>query len=171
MRRTNMITYDDRTERKDRKGMSFAALWPGGSCRLVQYTFPYASIHLHDEGPRQGPPAGYQGPRRHLAVVLFRREDRRTRLERGGQELAAANHGGRGHELHRRSVSRGRHLDRLPAAGAAAQSCEDGPGERGGGGCWNQDVAHVLRRSEREARRRSVSRRHGEGHGRAVADS
>src|SRR6185436_10560900 len=75
----------------------------------------YASIYLHDEGSREGPSARRQGARRHLAVVLFRRQDWRARLERRGEELAAEDHVGRGSELHRRSVSRGRDLDRLPA--------------------------------------------------------
>ncbi len=41
-------------------------------------------------------PARHQGSRGHLAVVLLRREDRRARSERRGQELAAPHHGGRG---------------------------------------------------------------------------
>ena len=39
------------------------------------------------------------GPEGHLAVVSARREDRRARPERRGQELAAEDHGGRGHEF------------------------------------------------------------------------
>ena len=50
-------------------------------------------------------PPDTQSARRHLAVVLLRRQDRRARPERRRQELAAADHGRRGPELSRRGVS------------------------------------------------------------------
>src|SRR6266513_228592 len=74
-------------------------------CVPCRIEVSYATVHLHDEGPREGPPARHQVARRHLAVVLLRREDRRPRLARRRQELAAEDHGGRRHELHRRSIS------------------------------------------------------------------
>ena len=100
---------------------------------------------------------------------LLRREDRRARPERRRQELAAEDHGRRGHELHRRSVSGRRHLDRLPAPGAAARSDEDRPRQRRGGRRRDQGAADALRRGQREARRGSLARRDGEGPRRAVA--
>ena len=84
-------------------------------------TLIYAPVHLHHEGSREGPSSRHPCARRHLAVVLSRREDRRARPERRGQELAAEDHGRRGPELHRRGVPGRRHLDRLPAPGAAAR--------------------------------------------------
>src|SRR6266540_4761933 len=76
------------------------------SALCVQCTIhvSYASIYLHDEGSREGAPARYQSPRRHLALVLLRRQDRRARPERRGEELAVEDHGRRRHEFHRRGV-------------------------------------------------------------------
>src|SRR5262249_16786412 len=48
----------------------------------------YAAVHLHDEGARESAPARCQSARRHLAVVLLRRQDRRAGPERRRQELA-----------------------------------------------------------------------------------
>src|SRR5262245_10289505 len=90
----------------------------------------YASIYLHDEGTREGPSSRYESSRRHLAVVLFRREDRRPRLERRGQELAAEDHGRGGHELSRRGVQSRQRNRRVPASGAATQSDEERPRQR-----------------------------------------
>ena len=56
-------------------------------------------LHLHREGPPQGGPPQARDPQGHLALVLLRRQDRRARPERRGQELAAAHHGGRGPRL------------------------------------------------------------------------
>ena len=123
----------------------------------------YAAVYLHDEGAREGAPTRCQSARRHLAVVLLRRQDRRARLQRRRQELAAEDHGRRRHELHRRSVSRRGHLDRLPAAGAAARSGEDRARQRRGGRRRRQGAADALRRDERQARRRSVAGGDGEG--------
>src|SRR5262245_9273424 len=61
----------------------------------------YAAVYLHDEGARESAPARRQGARRHLAVVLLRREDRRAGPERRRQEFAPQDHVRRGHELHR----------------------------------------------------------------------
>src|SRR5438874_13806111 len=86
----------------------------------------YAAIYLHDEGPREGASSRHESTRRHLAVVLLRRQDRRARLERRGQELAVEDHVRRGSELHRRSVRGRRHFDRISPPGAAARPEEDG---------------------------------------------
>ena len=42
----------------------------------------HASVHLHHEGPREGPSARPRRPQGHLAVVSSRRQDRRARPER-----------------------------------------------------------------------------------------
>ena len=97
----------------------------------------------------------------------FRREDRRPRAERRGQELAAAHHGRRRHEFPRRSVRRRGHLDRLPARRSrasiprrpcSATSRRASPPPR---------RCSPLRRDQREARRGSVAGRDGEGPRRA----
>src|SRR5579872_4800469 len=106
----------------------------------------YAPIYLHDEGSREGASSRYESSRRYLAVVLSRREDRRARLERRREELAAARDGGRGHELSGRSVSRERDFDRLSAAGAAPRRDQDGSRQRRGGGRADQEAARAVRR-------------------------
>src|ERR1044072_4444437 len=116
----------------------------------------YASIYLHDEGSREGPPARHQSARRHLVVVLLRRQDWRARPERRGEELAPEDHVGRVSELHRRSVSWRKHLDRLPAPGAAARSEEERPRQRRGGRRRDQGAACALRPSQQPTRRASI---------------
>src|SRR5439155_7931751 len=81
----------------------------GQRCKMPGF---YAAVYLHDEGSREGAPARCQSPRRHLAVVLFRRQDRRAWIERRRQELAAEDHVRRGYELHWRSVSGRANIDR-----------------------------------------------------------
>ena len=61
-------------------------------------------VHLRHEGPAQGRPAVAGDPRRHLAVVLPRRQDRRPRRQRRGQVVAAAHHGRRRPGLSGRGV-------------------------------------------------------------------
>src|SRR6266542_3210683 len=141
--KTNATTVD--TDRKRRSRLSRGCL----PCPLfgfsvlcgepfvdrchVEYTFVYAAIHLHHEGSREGPSARRQSARRHLAVLLFRREDRRVGIERRGQELAVADHGGRGYELHRRSICCRGHISRLPATGTETRSDQERARQRRGG--------------------------------------
>src|SRR5262245_26976793 len=77
-----------------------------GRVQTCKMAGSYAAVYLHDEGAREGPPPRCQSARRHLAVVLLRRQDRRAGPERRRQELTPQDHVRRGHELHRRSVSR-----------------------------------------------------------------
>src|SRR5688572_29360468 len=95
-----------------------------GPCSIF-FRYEYSPIHLCDEGPPEGGPAESRDPQGHLAVVLSGRENRCSRPERLGQELAAAHHGGRRHELHWRGVAGQGNAHRLFAAGAPAGSCAE----------------------------------------------
>src|SRR6478672_11486005 len=53
------------------------------------------AVHLRHERPAQGGSTFARDPRRHLALVLPRREDRRPRPQRRRKILAAAHHGTR----------------------------------------------------------------------------
>ena len=92
-----------------------------------------ATIHLHDEGPREGASSRPPGPQGYLAVVLSRREDRRARPERRWEELATEDHGRRRHALRRRGLPGRRHQDRLSPTGAAAEPGARRPRQRGAG--------------------------------------
>src|SRR6185503_13769570 len=80
-----IITLNER-ERGDRREKSPCALC--GLCVPCTIHVSYASIYLHDEGSREGASARRQSARRHLALVLLRREDRRPRPQRRGQDLS-----------------------------------------------------------------------------------
>ena len=112
-----------------------------------------ATIHLHHEGAREGPPSRPPGSRGYLALVLPGRQDRRARPERRGQELAAEDHGGRRHALPRRGVPAPRAHDRLPARrsrSSTRRSTCGGTSEQGVAG--DARAARTLRRDQREVR-------------------
>src|SRR5262245_59051537 len=60
------------------------------------------AVHLHHAQGEPVPPSRQGGAEGHLAVVLPRGQDRRAGGERGGQVVAAADHGRGGRRLHRR---------------------------------------------------------------------
>ena len=102
--------------------------------------------------------------RRHLALVSTRREDRRARPERRGQELAAEDHGRRG--------SRASSARRFRPTASRSASCTQEPqldpaknvlGNVEEGVAPTKALLDALRRGEREARRGSVARGDGEG--------
>ena len=123
----------------------------------------HAPVHLHHEGSGEGPPARPRRAERHLALVLLRREDRRARLERRGQELAAAHHVGGGPVVRRRGLACRGDLDRDAAPGAEARSVQDRARQRRGRRRRDQGAPAPVRRDQREVRRGSVTRGDGEG--------
>ena len=100
-------------------------------------------------------PARPRRPQGHLALVPARRQDRRARPERRRQEHAAADHGGAGHRVPRRGLPRPGQHRRLPAAGAAARSDEDGPRDRRRGRRRDARAARPLRRDQRASSART----------------
>src|SRR6185436_724201 len=103
--------------------------WRTSTSTTVERTVD-ARVHFHDEGPAQGGPPQARDPQGDLAVVLLRRQDRRPRPERLGEELAPARDGGRGPGVHGGGLRREGDPGRVPAAGAAARSEEDGARQR-----------------------------------------
>ena len=89
-------------------------------------------VHLHHLQARPALPAGPDGPRGHLALVLPGREDRRHRLERGGQVEPAADHGRPRRRVHGRGTPDAGLHRRLPQPGAAARSRQGRQGQRHG---------------------------------------
>ena len=84
----------------------------------------HAAIHLHHEGAREGSSSRPRRPQGHLAVVSARREDRRARAERRGQEHDPQDHGRRGPAVRRRGLAGRGDQRRDPAPGAAARSAK-----------------------------------------------
>ncbi len=103
--------------------------------RVNFHSFNHADgpIRFHDEPGRQDRAAQAPDPEGHLAVVLPRCEDRRARSERLGQVDADQDHGGHRQGHRRRSHADAEPEHRLPAAGAAARSGQDGARSRRGG--------------------------------------
>src|SRR5439155_21850850 len=118
------------------------------------------------EGPSQDLPSEQGGPEGNLALVPPRREDRRPRDERRGQEHAPQDHGEGRDILRGRGVGGGRSACWLPPSGASARSREERPRQRRGGGGGGPRPPGPLRRAEREAGRESLARRNGKGDGR-----
>ena len=79
-------------------------------------------VHLHDLQARPPLPAGPDGPRGHLDLVLPGRQDRRHRAERGREVQPAPDHGRARRRVRRRGPADAGLHGRLPEPGAAARS-------------------------------------------------
>ena len=108
------------------------------------------AIHLPHAGSVEDLSGQPQGARKHQSVVLSRRQDRRARRQRLGQIDAAAHHGRARYRVHRRSLGGGRRPRRVPAAGAATRSQQDGARERDGGRGGAEGDPRPLQRDRHE---------------------
>ena len=117
-----------------------------------------APIHLHHARPHALLPAGPRGPQGHQPVLLPGSQDRRHRVERVGQVVAAADHGRRGRRVHGRGPPHAGVHRRLPPPGAAARHVEGRRGQRGGGRRRGEAVGRPVQRGLRRVRR--TRRRH-----------
>jgi hypothetical protein len=127
----------------------------------------YSAVHLCHEGAPQGGAPEPRDPEGNLAVLLPRRQDRRRRRQRLGQEFAAQDHGRGRPGLPGRGLGGEGDAHRIPAAGAGAGP---GPGrarQRRGGGEGHARPAATVRRGEHEVRRGHVATRDAVAHRRA----
>ena len=114
-------------------------------------------VRLYDEGSDQGLPRRAGGVSRHHAGFPAWREDRRAWRERRRQIDADADHGRPGHRFRRRGVGGRGGARRLPVAGAAARSGQDGGREcragvrraEGGDGSVQRNFHEIRRADER----------------------
>ena len=117
-----------------------------------------SSVHLHHAQARPALPARQGGPRRHLPVVLSRRQDRRAGLQRRGQVDAAEDHGGDRHRVRRPGPACPQRHGRAARAGARARSRQGRQGQRGGRRRRDPGAARPLQRAVDELHRRDRRR-------------
>ena len=119
-------------------------------------------VRVRDEGSAQDRAAEARDLEGHLAVVLPRRQDRRDRQQRRGQEHAPADHGRDRQGLWRRGDAGARAQDRVPRAGAPPRSEQGRPRQRRGRGRRDPRAPDPVRGGLDEAGRGHLARRDGQ---------